>query len=104
MRGLSLGSTGGIKMLACINASAAARDSLCNTYYIIHGFLYEFYRSEHKFDSESGFASFWSHIIDAVEYKNDNVKVPKVTNAHADPIIKDKQPLRRVVCSNVFMI
>lgn len=85
-------------MWGCISVCVAVKDYSCMA--SVHLVIGK-YRSEHKFDSESGFASFWSHIIDSVDYKSDHNKVPKVTNAHADPIVKDKQPIKRVVCSNV---
>jgi hypothetical protein len=60
------------------------------------------YRSDHKYDSTSGFPTFWHHIKDAVKYTDDHLTVPKVTNAHVDPMIKNKQPVKRASCSNVI--
>lgn len=57
--------------------------------------------SEHKYESPSGFATFWNHIVDSVEFKDDSLALPKVTNAHVDTLLKHKQPIKRICCSNV---
>lgn len=58
-------------------------------------------RSDHKYDVPTGHASFWNHIVDAVDFTEDKLKVPKVTNAHVDTLYKNKVPIKRCVCSNV---
>jgi hypothetical protein len=60
--------------------------------------------SEHKYESPSGYPTFWSHIIDSVVYKDDNLKVNKITNAFEDPTLKFKIPIKRACCSNVNLI
>lgn len=57
--------------------------------------------SEHKFDNTSGYPTFWNHIVDAVVYKEDHLTMQKVTNAHEDPVLKNKIPIKRATCSNV---
>ena len=56
--------------------------------------------SEHKYDSPSGYATFWNHIIDTVSFVDDHLTLPKVTNAHVDTLLKNKSPVKRCVCSN----
>ena len=80
-------------MWACTRASFASRDSSCKD-------STNPFRSEHKYESSSGYATFWSHIIDAVEFKEDNLELPTVTNAHVDTTIKNKSPVKRCLCSN----
>ena len=65
----------------------------------------KFFRSDHKYDTVSGFPSFWNHIVDAVSYKEDHVAAPpKVVGHHEEPIFKNKVPLKRATCSNVTII
>lgn len=59
------------------------------------------YRSDHKYESVSGYPTFWNHVIDSVKFKDDHLTLPKVTQAHVDPVLKNKTPIKRVVCSNV---
>ena len=59
-------------------------------------------RSDHKYEAFSGYACFWNHIIDAVSYKDDNLNVTKITNAHVLPILQNREPIKRVACSNVI--
>ena len=56
--------------------------------------------SEHKYESPSGYPTFWNHIIDSLDYKDDHLTLPKVTNAHVDTLLKNKEPIKRCVCSN----
>ena len=56
--------------------------------------------SEHKYENPSGFATFWNHVIDSVSFRDDFLELPKVTNAHVDPILKNRAPIKRCVCSN----
>ena len=58
------------------------------------------FMSDHKYDSKSGFPTFWNHIIDSVDFKNDHLPRPVYTNAHEDPVLKNKQPIHRCICSN----
>jgi len=62
-----------------------------------------FCRSEHKYETPSGYATFWNHIIDAVDFRDDHLTLPNVTNAHVDTLLKNKQPIKRCVCSNVIL-
>lgn len=57
--------------------------------------------SNHKYESASGFPTFWNHIIDSVEFKDDHLETPKVTNAFVDTVLKNRTPIKRCVCSNV---
>ncbi|CDW77023.1 UNKNOWN [Stylonychia lemnae] len=57
------------------------------------------FMSDHKYEVPTGHATFWNHIIDSVEYLEDNLKVPKVTNAFVDTLYKNKIPIKRCVCS-----
>jgi hypothetical protein len=59
------------------------------------------FMSEHKFESPSGYATFWNHIVDSVAFKDDHLGLPKITNAHVDTLLKNKEPIKRCVCSNV---
>ena len=63
----------------------------------------ERYRSEHKYEVPTGHASFWNHIVDAVDFTEDKLTVPKVNNAHVDTLYKNKIPIKRCVCSNVSL-
>jgi hypothetical protein len=49
-----------------------------------------FCRSEHKYETPSGYATFWNHIIDAVDFRDDHLTLPNVTNAHVDTLLKNK--------------
>ena len=67
-----------------MNVSAVLRDSLCKTFFIMN-----FCRSEHKYETPSGYATFWNHIIDAVDFRDDHLTLPNVTNAHVDTLLKN---------------
>ena len=56
--------------------------------------------SDHKYTSKSGFPTFWNHIIDSVEYKQDVIQRPMYSNSHEDPTLKNKRPDHRCLCSN----
>lgn len=56
--------------------------------------------SDHKFQNKSGYPTFWHHIIDALNFKTDVLTRPNYTNAFEDPVLKNKQPSKRVICSN----
>jgi peptide methionine sulfoxide reductase MsrB len=56
--------------------------------------------SDHKFESKSGYPTFWNHIIDSVEFKREVLSRPPYTNAQEDPTLKNKQPVQRCLCSN----
>ena len=58
------------------------------------------FMSDHKYESKSGYPTFWNHIIDSVEFKRDVLTRPEYTNAHEDPTLKNKQPVQRCLCSN----
>lgn len=57
------------------------------------------FMSEHKFPTKSGYPTFWYNIRDALEYKVDKLEGPLVTNAHEDPTLKNKIPVKRCLCS-----
>lgn len=67
-------------------------DCLCCTQRL---FMYD-----HKFINRSGYPTFWNCLENAVKFRNDNIEVNKVTNAHECPTLKDKMPVKRCVCSN----
>ena len=56
--------------------------------------------SDHKYESKSGYPTFWNHIIDSVEFTRDQLSHPQYTNAHEDPALKNKVPIHRCMCSN----
>lgn len=56
--------------------------------------------SEHKYETASGYPTFWNHVIDSVAFKDDQLQLPKITNAHVDTLLKNKEPVKRIVCSN----
>ena len=58
------------------------------------------FMSEHKFPSKSGYPTFWHNIRDSLEYKVDKIEPPLYSNAHEDPLLKNKIPERRCLCSN----
>ena len=36
----------------------------------------------------------------AVKFKDENLEIPEVTNAHQDPTLQGKKPIKSVSCSN----
>lgn len=57
--------------------------------------------SDHKFENKSGYPTFWNHVIDAIDFKNDNLtRPPEYAGAFEDPVLKNKLPVQRVICSN----
>lgn len=75
---------------------------------IIYVFTFNIFtniRSDHKFDTPTGYATFWNHIVDSVDFVEDRNPLPKVFNAHVDTLYKNKTPIMKCVCSNVkFML
>ena len=59
-------------------------------------------RSEHKYETPTGYATFWNHIVDSVDFTQDHLNLPKVTNAHVDTAFKFREPSKRIICSNVI--
>ena len=57
------------------------------------------FMSDHKFETKSGYPTFWNHIIDSVDFKRDDLSRPVYTNAHEDPLLKNKVPVQRCLCS-----
>lgn len=55
---------------------------------------------DHKFINRSGYATFWNCLENAVKFVSDALPVNKVTNAHEDPTLRGKKPVKRAVCSN----
>jgi len=49
--------------------------------------------SDHKYESKSGYPTFWNHVIDSVEFKRDNLSRPYYSNAFEDPVLKNKTPI-----------
>ena len=76
LRDLSPVSIGGLKMSVFIHVSAAHKESLCKNIFKMKKTML---RSDHKFESKSGYPTFWNHIIDSVKYRDDHLEVPKVT-------------------------
>ena len=58
------------------------------------------FMSDHKYESKSGYPTFWNHIIDSVEFKKDVLTRPQYSNAFEDPNLKNKVPVQRCLCSN----
>lgn len=58
------------------------------------------FMSDHKYESKSGYPTFWNHIIDSVEFKKDVLSRPHYSNAFEDPNLKNKKPVQRCLCSN----
>lgn len=58
------------------------------------------FMNDHKFEDKSGFPTFWHSMIDAVDYKSDHLSHPPYNNSFEDPILKNKKPKHRVICSN----
>lgn len=58
------------------------------------------FMSEHKFPSKAGYPTFWHNIRDSLEYKRDKIEPPLYSNAHEDPVLKNKIPESRCLCSN----
>lgn len=58
------------------------------------------FMSDHKFDNKSGYPTFWYHIKDAINYLGGDIIRPTYSNAHEDPVLKNKIPTKRVVCTN----
>ena len=56
--------------------------------------------SDHKYESKSGYPTFWNHIINSVDFKRDVLKIPEYSNAFEDTLLKNKSPIQRVICSN----
>lgn len=56
--------------------------------------------SDHKYESKTGYPTFWNHIVDAVEFKKDVLSRPHYSNAFEDPNLKNKQPVQRALCSH----
>ena len=59
------------------------------------------FMSDHKYEfPKSGHPTFWSYIIDAVDFKKDGLTRPHYGGAFEDATIKNKQPDHRMICSN----
>ena len=58
------------------------------------------FMSDHKYENKSGYPTFWNHIIDAVDFKNDGLTRPDYAGAFEDPTLKNKRPHHRIICSN----
>ena len=46
--------------------------------------------SDHKYEHKGGYPTFWNHIIDAIDFKTDNLSRPPYNNAFEDPTLKNK--------------
>lgn len=49
--------------------------------------------SDHKYETKTGYPTFWNHIIDSVEFKKDVLSRPHYSNAFEDPNLKNKKPV-----------
>ena len=49
--------------------------------------------SDHKYESKSGYPTFWNHLLDAVDFKRDVLTRPSYNNSHEDPTLKNKNPV-----------
>ena len=58
------------------------------------------FMSDHKYESRSGYPTFWNHVVHALEFKQDVLSRPDYTNAHEDTLLKNKDPVQRCLCSN----
>jgi len=60
------------------------------------------FMSDHKYLSKTGYATFWSHILHTIGYKEDHLDRAFVnsTNSVIEQKILDQDPEKRVVCSN----
>ena len=56
---------------------------------------------DHKYINKSGYPTFWNSLENAVRFVSDAIKINTVTNAHEDPALKGKMPVKRATCSNV---
>lgn len=57
--------------------------------------------SDHKYEfQKSGYPTFWSYIVDAVDFKKDGLTRPDYGGAFEDPTLKNKKPEHRIICSN----
>ena len=59
---------------------------------------------EHKYKSDIGYPTFWSHIPNAIQYKQDNITKPNYTQSYQPVKYKGLSPSRRCICSNVLYI
>ena len=48
------------------------------------------FMSDHKYETKTGYPTFWNHIIDAIEFKKDVLSRPNYSNAFEDPNLKNK--------------
>ena len=58
------------------------------------------FMSDHKFESKSGFPTFWNSIRDSLDYKVDKLERATYGNSHEDTLLKNKMPVQRCICSN----
>lgn len=58
------------------------------------------FMSDHKYDSKTGYATYWNHMIDALEFKTDHLYAYDYSNAVEDPHIEAKMPVQRAICSH----
>lgn len=60
------------------------------------------FMSDHKYLSKTGYATFWSHILHTIGYRDDHLERAFVnsTNSVIQQNILDVKPEKRVICSN----
>ena len=51
------------------------------------------FMSDHKYESKSGYPTFWNHVIDAIDFKKDSLTRPEYNNAFEDTLLKNKMPV-----------
>ena len=56
--------------------------------------------SDHKYESKSGYPTYWNHLIDSVDFRRDYLSRPHYSNSFEDPTLKNKTPIQRMHCSN----
>tara|TARA_B110000285_G_C15126377_1_gene620499 strand:- start:1994 stop:2524 length:531 start_codon:yes stop_codon:yes gene_type:complete len=58
------------------------------------------FMSDHKYESKSGYPTFWNHMLHSIDYKRDVLTRPHYSNAFEDPTLKNKTPIQRCFCSH----
>jgi hypothetical protein len=51
------------------------------------------FMSDHKYESKSGYPTFWNHMLDSVDFRRDVLSRPHYSNSFEDPTLKNKTPI-----------